>query len=446
MEKVDNQYILIKWGGVMKEKQKSIGWFIVLVLISMALLPVLLLSIINFFSTINSLKTNVANTQKGTVSAVVVAQQELFANTNNQMQEIAQFDVLQNTFDLSQNEQALITASKGDHNILSMTFATENAAECVSALPLPAVYDATTRPWFKDAVAKMNTLVWSEPYQDIDSGDFVSTVSYAFKNTQGQLGVLTADVSFKSVSDLIKALNTSEGEQVSLIAKSGIVVASSDKALVNKNYPFAALFKSVVQANKEADILKLKQKEFASVYFNRGTAAHPLIVLATMDKVVMQKTLWFQVLITVVLILIMLVIILINALFITRLIKGVVALFTTYFKRVGSGHLSKIEPKSEQTTKTDQSMPRLLYRAVHPDEKVNELQQMSAQYNLMIDSVAQLIQEVQAESNEVSQRSASLLELSKQPIWRLKKWLRPSLVLHKSLAHKPTKLSAVSVK
>ncbi|CAI3274733.1 methyl-accepting chemotaxis protein [Enterococcus cecorum] len=78
----------------MKEKQKSIGWFIVLVLISMALLPVLLLSIINFFSTINSLKTNVANTQKGTVSAVVVAQQELFANTNNQMQEIAQFDVL----------------------------------------------------------------------------------------------------------------------------------------------------------------------------------------------------------------------------------------------------------------------------------------------------------------------------------------------------------------
>lgn len=50
MEKFDNQYILIKWGGVMKEKQKSIGWFIVLVLISMALLPVLLLSIINFLA------------------------------------------------------------------------------------------------------------------------------------------------------------------------------------------------------------------------------------------------------------------------------------------------------------------------------------------------------------------------------------------------------------
>ena len=226
--------------------------------------------------------------------------------------------------------------------------------------------------------------------------------------------MLTADVSFKAVSDLIKALNTSEGAQVSLIAKSGIVVASSDKALVNKNYPFAALFKTVVQANKEADILKLKQKEFASVYFNRGTAAHPLIVLVTMDKAVMQKTLWFQVLITVVLILIMLVIILINALFITRLIKGVVALFTTYFKRVGSGHLSKIDTKSGQATKTGQSMPRLLYRAVHPDEKGNELQQMSAQYNIMIDSVAQLIQEVQAESNEVFQRSASLLELSKQ--------------------------------
>ncbi|MDY2954483.1 MAG: methyl-accepting chemotaxis protein [Enterococcus cecorum] len=398
----------------MKGKQRSIGWVIVLVLISMALLPVLILSVINFFSTINSLKTNVQNTQDGTVSAIVVAQDELFINTNSQMKEMVQFEVLQKNFDLGQIENALITASKGDRNILSMTFATENPAECVSTLPIPEGYDATSRPWFKDAVAKIDTLVWSEPYQDIDSGNFVSTVSYAFKNSQGQLGVLTADVSFKAVSDLIKALNTSEGAQVSLIAKSGIVVASSDKALVNKNYPFAALFKTVVQANKEADILKLKQKEFASVYFNRGTAAHPLIVLATMDKAVMQKTLWFQVLITVVLILIMLVIILINALFITRLIKGVVALFTTYFKRVGSGHLSKIDTKSGQATKTGQSMPRLLYRAVHPDEKGNELQQMSAQYNIMIDSVAQLIQEVQAESNEVFQRSASLLELSKQ--------------------------------
>lgn len=90
-------------------------------------------------------------------------------------------------FDLGQIENALITASKGDRNILSMTFATENPAECVSTLPIPEGYDATSRPWFKDAVAKIDTLVWSEPYQDIDSGNFVSTVSYAFKNSQGQL-------------------------------------------------------------------------------------------------------------------------------------------------------------------------------------------------------------------------------------------------------------------
>ncbi|NOX14408.1 methyl-accepting chemotaxis protein, partial [Shigella sonnei] len=72
----------------------------VLVLISMALLPVLILSVINFFSTINSLKTNVQNTQDGTVSAIVVAQDELFINTNSQMKEMVQFEVLQKNFDL----------------------------------------------------------------------------------------------------------------------------------------------------------------------------------------------------------------------------------------------------------------------------------------------------------------------------------------------------------
>lgn len=126
MKKVDNICIYIKWGGQMKSKQKSIGWLIVLVLISIALLPVLILSIINFFSIIHSLKENVRNTQEGTVSAIVVVQKELFDNTNSQMQEIAKFDVLQNNFDLPQIEKALITANKGDNNILSMTFATEN--------------------------------------------------------------------------------------------------------------------------------------------------------------------------------------------------------------------------------------------------------------------------------------------------------------------------------
>ncbi|BFQ94952.1 hypothetical protein [Enterococcus cecorum] len=82
----------------MKGKQRSIGWVIVLVLISMALLPVLILSVINFFSTINSLKTNVQNTQDGTVSAIVVAQDELFINTNSQMKEMVQFEVLQKKF------------------------------------------------------------------------------------------------------------------------------------------------------------------------------------------------------------------------------------------------------------------------------------------------------------------------------------------------------------
>lgn len=263
-------------------------------------------------------------------------------------------------------------------------------------------------------MAKLNTLVWSEPYQDIDSGDFVSTVSYAFKNTQGQLGVLTADVSFKSVSDLIKALNTSDGAQVSMIAKSGIVVASSKKALVNKNYPYNDVFKAILNANKQSASLTLKQKEFAAIYFDQGTSTHPLVVLATMDKATMQKTLWFQVLVTVILILVMLAMICLNAAIITRFIKGIVALFTAYFKKVGAGHLSHIDIEAKSTEQAADNVPKSVYRFVHPDAQGNELQQMSAQYNLMIDSVASLIQEVQRESNEVSQMSASLLELSKQ--------------------------------
>lgn len=237
-------------------------------------------------------------------------------------------------------------------------------------------------------MAKLNTLVWSEPYQDIDSGDFVSTVSYAFKNTQGQLGVLTADVSFKSVSDLIKALNTSDGAQASMIAKSGIVVASSKKALINKNYPYNDVFKAVLNANKQSASLTLKQKEFAAIYFDQGTSTHPLVVLATMDKATMQKTLWFQVLVTVILILVMLAMICLNAAIITRFISSITNLETvansiTNVQSIVLENLENISASTEEnaagTQEVSANAEEVLATTEEFTQHVSDLRQIASQ-------------------------------------------------------------------
>lgn len=391
----------------MNTKKKSISMIIRLSLICIALLPVLILAIINFYSTVKSLKTNIQDNQIGTVQAVHIAQKELFDKTNNRIQEIAKLEEVTQRFDLPRIEKMIVTASKGDADILSMTFATQNQNECVSTLPIPEGYDATTRPWFKDALANPQKAVWSEPYQDIDTHEFISTVSYAIKNNEGQFGVLSADISFKTLASLIKALDKTKGTQISLVASSGIVVASTAKTLVNKQYPQSQLLSKIKNQSNSQGSINAPNKQFSSASYIKGTSENPYTVLATMDRKQMRAQLVSQIITVGIMMVFIIVLITIQSFVATNLIKGVVELYTNHFQKLGAGTLAVMDTQNNQVHK-------LIRRAAHPDENGNELQRMGDQYNKMVESVGQLIEEVQGESREVAQMSKNLLELSKQ--------------------------------
>ena len=63
-------------------------------------------------------------------------------------------------------------------------------------IQMAADYDPTTRPWYKDAVAKQGGIVVSEPYKAKGNGHIVVTIA---KQTEDKNGVVALDLSLDNL-------------------------------------------------------------------------------------------------------------------------------------------------------------------------------------------------------------------------------------------------------
>lgn len=96
-----------------------------------------------------------------------------------------------------------------------------------------STYDYTRMEWYGDAVGARHA-VWSDPYYDKGAGnEMMVTCSYPLRDTDGQfMGVLTADISLKTLSDVIERLRPIDGSYAFVLDRKGRFVAHPDQSLV----------------------------------------------------------------------------------------------------------------------------------------------------------------------------------------------------------------------
>ena len=87
-------------------------------------------------------------------------------------------------------------------------------------------YDARTRPWFKEAVAKKK-LVLTEPYIFSTTGLPGLTVAAPFFSKSEIAGVVAADISLDSISKFLLSQSISASSLSIIYDSAGIVIASS---------------------------------------------------------------------------------------------------------------------------------------------------------------------------------------------------------------------------
>ncbi|MBU9840152.1 HAMP domain-containing protein [Rahnella aceris] len=121
---------------------------------------------------------------------------------------------------------------------------------------VPADYDPTGRPWYKQAEAAGHPVA-TPPYIDAGSGKLVVTFAVPVMEAGTLKAVVAGDVSMDSVVSNVNTIHPTPGSFGMLVDKSGVIIAHPDTSLALK--PFTALaegvnLQDVFAANAPVDI------------------------------------------------------------------------------------------------------------------------------------------------------------------------------------------------
>jgi Methyl-accepting chemotaxis protein len=98
---------------------------------------------------------------------------------------------------------------------------------------MPDGYDATTRPWYKQAIAGNGKAIITEPYKDAGSGKMVIGVAKTVMKDGKAVGVIGFDVSLSTLAERIGAKKVGNSGYVFIANPEGIILAHPDQSLIN---------------------------------------------------------------------------------------------------------------------------------------------------------------------------------------------------------------------
>ena len=112
-------------------------------------------------------------------------------------------------------------------------------------------FDMQSRLWHKNAVNNRNKLCYTEPFNDVNTGKIIVTISYNVLDRDGNLiGVSAFDIVLDSLSDAVKNIQLSKNSSINIITREGLYLTNSDpSAIMNENYFDSAPFVSYTKAS-----------------------------------------------------------------------------------------------------------------------------------------------------------------------------------------------------
>ena len=99
-------------------------------------------------------------------------------------------------------------------------------------------FDMQSRLWHKNAVNNRNKLCYTEPFNDVNTGKIIVTISYNVLDRDGNLiGVSAFDIVLDALSDAVKNIQLSKNSSINIITREGLYLTNSNPAaIMNENY------------------------------------------------------------------------------------------------------------------------------------------------------------------------------------------------------------------
>ncbi|WP_221568860.1 methyl-accepting chemotaxis protein [Alkalihalobacillus sp. TS-13] len=158
---------------------------------------------------------------------------------------------LKSSNDGSDNEQAAWETVKRDfdqylgmnENIAYLYIASESKKMKITPkIDLPDDYDPTSRPWYENALEDTSKVIWTDPYEDAATGDYVLTSAKIVKDPSSGnvLGAVAMDMNLQNLANVVSNTKLDYDGYPFLFDKSGLAMVHPDSKgknlLENKDY------------------------------------------------------------------------------------------------------------------------------------------------------------------------------------------------------------------
>ena len=396
----------------MKKRKKTIGIYVMITLMLVAGIPIIVMLTSSYLTTKNLLIERNDLNKESAVNLILAEEKSLRRSTESKLKSMAELPAMKTEFSMGRIRSDLSLAIAGSNSFLAVTFGTEDD-EYVTFNPLPDDYKPTIRPWYKGAVKAEGEVYWTAPYLDTVSNQFVTSASIRVKNSHNQVGVLSVDVSYESIQNILSSFTVGRTGNVTLVSESGVIVTSKNTKQIGKNIKEEEVFQKINEAKNPTGMVGLGDSNKVNDVLYDKSADSNVWAYSEVKASDLDKELGALVRTTIIVTILMLLFVGLVSYAAIKVVAAIIDCFNRYFRKVGEGKLEKMS-KTKRAKGEKWTWDQLARRVVYPDKAGNEIQQMADNYNVMIEGTGALIQKVQKESNSVAGMSDSLLELSKQ--------------------------------
>lgn len=404
---------MIKRGA---KKNKSLGPLIIWFIVSISLIPVIVVLFLNI-NVMSTLITNrVAIEEKNSVKRVADNIDSIRRTVERTVDALSDEtdlkEVSQNYESQAKVRKLLKLVHKSDGNFEHIYYAPVGKNNISSISRDVNFREFENRSWYVEAMKKPGELVWSKPDADIKTNKITMTLSKAIKNGDKIVGVLGIDVDLSQISRMVRDTKVGNTGYMMLVTEEGLVLGSGLKKNEGKDISDTDYFK-----NRDGDKGFVKDID-ETAYF--ATTKNGLILYSGTEKneLSIEKNSLFKVSGYVIVISGILAFVL--AVGISRVIIRAAKVLVDSFKKASQGDLtSKITSTRRSMDEKDSKRKNFKFvDKIFGDGKIkedgNEIDQIASSYNSMLTGFSGLIEGIQLESNQISEMSSSLLDISKQ--------------------------------
>lgn len=149
---------------------------------------------------------------------------------------------------------------------------------------MPDDYDCRTRDWYKRAIADRGKAVWTDPYRDAgESGEVVVTVARAVEKDGNLVGAVGMDIKLSKFSDIVNDVIYDDEGYLMLINSEGYIFSHPDPGMLMANINDDQELREQLISENGTSIFKYKGRESIISYMTVSETGWKLIGVLPLD-------------------------------------------------------------------------------------------------------------------------------------------------------------------